>query len=208
MHITPRMTGMTVLVAIACLTPATAPSTHPTAAAPMRISLSTSRHPTVAPRDLQQLFDDGAALLKSDDDGGGADDVSIDIVFKISDATTATFPDQSTAAVADEERFDYTLPIYNLIRNDVVLVQLLNASFADVKQIAWGFDFTGAAWPGSKPARMVLTMGAVDSTTVHELGHCAGLDDRYDWNRNIMYFARSGVRNEINTGQRDALQNY
>ncbi len=176
------------------------------------VTFSLSKHPSlVGAVDIQDMFNKGAALLKKDDDGpgsGNSDDVSLDIKFTINTAAKAKFPDQSSNAFPVNERYDYTLMQYNIIRNDTVMNQLLGANFSDIKQIKSGYDFDGVALPSSKPARIILAQDAIPSTAVHEFGHCAGLNHRNTSIFNIMYDTSVATRNEINQTESNAMNGY
>jgi hypothetical protein len=147
-----------------------------------------------------------------DDDGpgnhGDNDDVSLNVRFTVNVASNATFPDQSGRSFSDDERYNYTLEIYNSIPNDAVGIQLLNADFAQIKQVSSGHDFSG--WANSGNQTMILTQSANSRTAVHEWGHLCGLPDVYgDQNsRRIMYGIRNATKNEINTTERAAMLSY
>ena len=174
------------------------------------VTLTRSNHPSLtSPNSAQNLFNTGAQLLLSDDDGTGTgdtnDDVSLDVRFTINTATRATFPDQSATSFPAAERYNYALAIYNDIPNDTAGMQLLNATFAQVKQVNSGYDFTG--WSNSANRTLILTQVANRQTAIHEWGHNCGLPHRSD-PAAIMYDTWSSTKNEINTTERTAMSNY
>jgi hypothetical protein len=198
--------------------PAMATATHtvkvelPTKA----VTFTKSRHPLLAsPSDYQALFNTGATAMRMDDDGPGdgmeMDDVCLDLTITVSDAASATFPDQSAATFPAAERFDYTLPGYNDIVSLTMRSQLLAATFADLKLVntsisAAGGTITGVANPGNRT--IVFTQGAIATTTVHEWGHNCGLSHRDSDTQAIMYGTSSATKNEINRTERAAYQAY
>ena len=132
------------------------------------VKFTESYHPKLSQAaDVQKLFNDGALLLKVDDDGpgtGAEDDVSLLVKFDISKARSNTFPDQSSASFPLNERFDYRHDKYLEIRSNFDGNQLRRASFANLKIVKKGHDFSG--WAYSPNKTIIFTQKAIASTSV------------------------------------------
>lgn len=177
---------------------------------PKKVEFTVSRHPLLsAPKNLQALFNQGTALLRRDDDGPGSgteNDVSFHVTFTLSTAVQSTFPDQSVSTFPANERYNYRLPKYNEIRNDLYALQLRQGTFADLKQIEFGRGFTG--WANSNNRTIIFTQSIIGSTTVHEWGHLCGIPHRNSTTHNIMYPYKDENRKEINIDEKASMLNY
>lgn len=185
----------------------------PLKAAGNDVTFTYSVHPEYKkPINLQKLFDEGGELLRKDDDGPGngntSDDVSLDVNFKLIEAASTTFPNQSALNYPEAQRYDFTLGRYNRLQNSVTKLQLRNATFAQIKLVETAKNMTGQARCTNNT--MVLNGGAAkSSTTVHEWGHLTGIyGHRNDSTELIMYEHTNANRCEINTREKSAYEKY
>ena len=177
------------------------------------VKLTYSVHPAYThPIDMQALFNSGSELLKSDDDGPGdrddADDVALEVSFTLTEAASRTFPNQSSPEFEGAEQYDFTLPRYNKLENDVVKLHLRDANFANIKLVESATRMTGRAKCTNNT--MVLNGSkAKPSTAMHEWAHLAGIYGHRNGSTDfIMYATTNKNRREINSKEKTALEQY
>jgi hypothetical protein len=180
-------------------------------ALPWPVRMSWSHHPLASPVSPQAKFDDGAVMLAQDDDQriknptAPNDDVPVYVEFFIIPAQARTFPGAWG-----------TNPDYNEITSEQRVRQLLQQTFANVKQVTlmvWEVNgqlqvFGG--WAAVNTPSLVLMANAPAETVIHEWGHTAGCPDRDDLPEAVMYkwYLGPGTHREVNCNEASLMQGW
>jgi hypothetical protein len=187
------------------------------ASTPHTVRMTWSRHPNCncGANDVQAAFDAGARIMATDDDtlirDGDPrlndpavyvhDDTPTYLEFLVIKAGHATFP--STPV-------NFTLPVYNTVTQWGNLQVLAAAQFANVKLVdnitIDGTNYAGCGVPG-QPSIVLERIGLAGPEAVHEYGHNAGLPDRPNDVRAVMYPA-AAINVEVNRDERTAYYSW